>query len=146
MGNGNGFRRQNGNGDSAKPRMPENPQPHMVQIQLPDVATLTSYHCPDCMNNVFGQAFRIWEISALISPTGIAQPANQQVWRCLGCGLAWDQGQLKKLNPQEREALISEIKAKRGEAEDVQDLAVIAERRDGPKESFEEFKQSVLGG
>ena len=113
MSNGRSFRPDGYNGGSSIPRGPQHaqPVPQTVQIQLPPIETLSSYHCPNCLNNVFQPAIRIWEISALISPTGIAQPANQQVWQCLGCGIAWNQEHLKKLSPQEREELVSKIKA-----------------------------------
>jgi len=101
MGNGRNFIR--------KQRKSEQ-QPAIVQIALPDVSTLSSYHCPQCMNNVFEPAYRIWEISALVSPTGLAQPAEQKVWRCIGCGFAFDLATLKKLDPIERQELVESIR------------------------------------
>ncbi len=91
--------------------------PQVVNVQIPNVEACASYHCPSCMNNIFEMAFRIWEISALLSPIGIAQPANEQVWRCTGCGLAWPQNVLKKLLPGERQELIAAMRAKRQDAE-----------------------------
>jgi hypothetical protein len=86
--------------------------PQKVQVQIPNVAACASYHCPGCMNNIFERAVRIFEISALLSPIGVAQPAEQEVYRCTNCGLAWEQGSLKKLTAQERDDLVAEMKAK----------------------------------
>jgi hypothetical protein len=86
--------------------------PQAVNVQVPDVEACASYHCPGCMNNIFEPAFRIFELSALLSPNGIAQPGTEQVWRCTGCGLARPQNMLKKLSPQERAELIEANKAR----------------------------------
>ncbi len=89
--------------------------PQVVQVQIPNINACASYHCPNCMNNIFEPAVRIFEISALLSPTGIAQPANQQVWRCTACGFAWEQASLKKLSPGERDLMIAALKAQQAE-------------------------------
>lgn len=89
--------------------------PQQVNVNIPDINLCPSYHCPHCMNNIFVMSWRIWQISALISPTGIAMQANQQVWTCTGCHLAWDQGQLKMLSPAERDELIAAMKEKQVE-------------------------------
>ncbi|SPJ15390.1 hypothetical protein SBDP2_320006 [Syntrophobacter sp. SbD2] len=86
--------------------------PQRVQVQIPNVAACASYHCPNCMNNIFERAVRIFEISALLSPIGVAQPAEQEVLRCTHCGLAWEQTSLRKLTAKEREDLVAEMKAK----------------------------------
>jgi predicted RNA-binding Zn-ribbon protein involved in translation (DUF1610 family) len=86
--------------------------PAKVQVQIPNVSACASYHCPGCTNNIFERAFRIFEISALLSPIGVAQPAEQEVYRCTNCGLAWEQTSLKKLTAKEREDLVTEMKAK----------------------------------
>ncbi len=90
--------------------------PQMVPVQIPDVNACASYHCPNCMNNIFERALRIFEISALLSPIGIAQPAEQEVFRCTHCGLAWEQAALKKLTAKEREDLVADLKARKQEA------------------------------
>ncbi len=110
MGHGQ-YAKASGNNNHGMPQM----TPQMVNVQIPDVNQCASFHCPNCMNNIFEQAVRIWEISAVLSPTGIAQPANQPVWRCTACGLAWDQAALKRLSPKEREELIAGLKAKQAE-------------------------------
>ncbi len=98
--------------------------PQMVQVQIPNINACPSYHCPHCMNNIFEPAVRIFEISALISPTGVAQPANQQVWRCTNCGLAWEQAALRKLTAKEREDLVAEMKAKQAVMEAERQAAI----------------------
>ncbi len=88
-------------------RAPQGPMVGLIQV--PNLETAASYHCPNCMCNVFQDAVRIWEVSALISPTGQAQPGRQQVLRCMVCGGVWDQAQLKKLSAPERQDLVAKV-------------------------------------
>ncbi len=111
--------------------------PQMVQVQIPDINACASYHCPNCMNNIFERAVRIFEISALLSPIGIAQPAEQEVLRCTHCGLAWVPQSLKKLTAYERGNLVAELKAKQEAGSGKQEAEkqqTVDERMTGPTE------------
>jgi hypothetical protein len=103
-----GFAKRNGKG------MPQQQQqmPQFVQVQIPDVNACASYHCPACMNNIFTQGFRVIEVSALLHPTGIAQPGQIPMLICSNCHLTWEQAMLKKLSPKERDELVEMMKQK----------------------------------
>ena len=89
--------------------------PIAVNVQIPNIEQAASYHCPACMNNIFHEAVRIMEVSALLSPTVKAEPGVQKVYECSSCRLAWDLAHLKRLSAEERTALIETLKAQQAE-------------------------------
>ncbi len=86
---------------------PNNRGPIPVQkpIQV-DTKTLNSLHCstPMCLSPAFNRVFLLFEVPAILSPTGQVQVIDVPAFMCVKCGAVWASPvQLKHMTPDMRE-------------------------------------------
>lgn len=81
-------------------------------MDLP-VDSLPSFHCRACGGHLFNEVFELYEVSALVSPTGQPAPIKLPLFLCVRCGLSTRTEEMTRMLPHERDQLEAERAAQR---------------------------------
>lgn len=68
-----------------------------------DMSQLSTLHCPNDLNSGFVLTYQLMEVPTLLQGPGVPPLIRREMMMCPACGGMWDQSQLKRLTPQERE-------------------------------------------